>query len=107
MNLSNNDYIKIVKNYGIVLPKTKKGTTNINKTKKLAKKILADKLCTCIKKVTRTSKLRESGAIAICNKSIFTRRNIKHFRFTCKKRNKLLNKKGTKNALEKTKNKIF
>ena len=102
MRLSNQDYITIVKHYGYNIPKNKNNKTNLNKTKKLARDIIVNKLCSCIKKVQKTAKLKEPAAIAICNRSIFSKRNLKHYRFTCKKQ-KLLNKKGKKYALTKTK----
>ena len=105
MNLSNTDYEKIVKHYGYKVPQTKRNKTHLTKTKKLARDILVKKLCQCIKKVQKTSKLKESGAIAICNNTIFTKRNIKHFKFSCKKR-RLLNKKGKKYYLQKTRKRI-
>ena len=102
MRLSNQDYITIVKHYGYDIPKNKNKKPNLNKTRKLAKDIIVNKLCNCIKKVQKSGKLKEPAAIAICNRSIFSRRNLKHYRFTCKKQ-KLLNKKGKKYALTKTK----
>ena len=54
--------------------------------------MLSSKLCKCIKKVQKGSRLTEPGAITVCNKSIFTNRNLKHYRFTCKKKyNRLKN----------------
>lgn len=103
MKLSNKDYIKIVKYYGKSIPLTKKRKVDHVKTRKLAKHILANKLCMCIKKVQKTNKkLKEPAALAICNNSIFKKRNVKQYRFTCKKGPKLLNKKGTNISLSKT-----
>lgn len=107
MRLTNKDYIKIVKHYGRSVPLTKKRRIDNKKTRKMAKQLLANKLCMCIKKVQKSNtKLKEPAALAICNKSIFKNRNIKHYRFTCKKGSKLLNKKGQNYSLSKTSNTI-
>ena len=103
MKLSDTDYITIVKHYGFDIPKTKRNKPHMNKTRKLAKNILANKLCKCIKKVQKSTRLPEPGAISICNKSIFTQRNLKHYRFTCKKKHQLKNKKGESYGLTKLK----
>lgn len=87
MKLTKKDYISILHYYNIPIPKNKTQLTN------LAEKILAQKLCRCIKKVSKKQKIRppkEKGAIAICTKSIFKNRNLKRKKFTCKKKYKLL-----------------
>ena len=107
MKLSNTDYITIVKHYGEKVPMTRKKRVHMRKTKKLAENILANKLCGCIKSVQKTNaRLQESGAIAICNNIIFKNRGLKHYRFTCKKGNKLMNKVGSKTHLTKTRKNI-
>jgi len=55
----------------------------------------------CIKAVQKKSRYKKSRAIAICNNSIFKKRDLKHFRFTCKKK-KFYRKKGTRKILSKT-----
>lgn len=109
MKLTTTDYVKIVKHYGLSVPLFKK-TRKINKkrVKSMAEKVLATKLCRCIKAVSKSSKLPEPSAIAICNKHIFRNRGLKYHRFTCKKRNALHKKKGEKssNKLSKTKRQI-
>ena len=58
-----------------------------NKTlKKKAEKILAAKLCKCIKKVGLKN---EKRSIAICTQSIFTRKGLRRGRFTCRKRERV------------------
>lgn len=107
MKLTKNDYSKIVTHYGYNLPKTRKGTTSINKTRKLALKILANKLCKCIKAVQKTGKnIQENGAISICNKTIFSNRNLKHYNFTCKKKSLLKKRRNYAYALSKTRKNI-
>jgi hypothetical protein len=101
--LTNNDYRKILNFYGIDVPKK----TKTSKVKDMAENILAKKLCRCIKKV-KTDDESESRAIAICNKTIFKNRGLKHYYFTCKKKPKLHHKKGTRRALIKiSKNKSY
>jgi hypothetical protein len=87
--LTKNDYLNILKYYKI---STK--TKNINQIKSTAEDILAKKLCKCIKKVNKSVK-NEPRAIALCKTSVLHKKGIKTFRFTCKKKNKLLPKKGT------------
>ncbi len=65
--------------------------------KKSAEEILAKKLCRCIKKLDK----KEDRPVSICNKSIFTNRNLKYNRFTCKKRPKLIGNKKTRRKLTK------
>ena len=92
MNLSNKDYIKILEFYKINIPNKK-----INKTlRKKAQDILAEKLCRCIKNISKSPK-DERRAISICTKTIFRKKGIKYNKFTCKKGAKLhANKKKQK-----------
>lgn len=82
------DYKKILKYYNITMPKTRL------KTKSMAEKILAEKLCRCIKKVKKKNKLPENRAIGICRNSIFHNRNLNIYQFECKKNAKLRNFKN-------------
>lgn len=106
--LKHADYVKILEHYSVEIPKTKEGKIDHRKTKKQVRQLLANKLCRCIKKVEKGSKrkITEPGSMFICNKSIFTNRNLKHYRFTCKKNKTLKNKKGTNYFLTKTTDKI-
>ena len=65
-------------------------------------------MCKCIKSVEKSNQnLDESGAIAICNNSIFKRRRgLKYNRISCKKGYKFVGNKKTKRKLEKTKKKL-
>ena len=105
MDLSKKDYETILKHYGKRIPRTKSGTSDIRKMKKKIYTLLANKLCRCIKAVQKGKKKKYADriAIAICTKSIFNNRGLKHFRFTCKKKRKLRPKKGTRKILLKTK----
>jgi hypothetical protein len=102
MNLSKNDYKIILDYYGI--SRKSKSDTWI---KTNAENILAEKLCRCIKKIKKKSSFKEPVAIAICKKSIFSRRNIKSGKFSCKKKYKLHKFKGKNNKLKKTRKSIF
>uniref|UniRef100_A0A6C0E4H4 Uncharacterized protein n=1 Tax=viral metagenome TaxID=1070528 RepID=A0A6C0E4H4_9ZZZZ len=79
--ISKKDYIKILEYYNISIPNNNK---NI---KEEAETILANKLCSCIKKVGPSIE-SEPKSIGICTKTIFNNRNMKRGKFTCKKRNK-------------------
>ena len=105
MHLTKDDYEKIVKHYGYTVSKTKKNKRHNIKTRKLARDILVNKLCKCIKTVEKRSRLKETSAIAICNNSIFSKRNIRLYKFTCKKP-RLLTNKGRKYYLKKTQKNI-
>ena len=89
MKLSISDYKKILKFYKLSVPKNKK------KLEKKANKIIADKFCSCIKKVQQ--KFREEGiAIGICTNSVINRKGYKRGKFKCKKRRTINLHKGGK-----------
>ena len=92
MNLSNKDYIKILEFYKINIPNKKKNKT----LRKKAEHILAEKLCRCIKNISKSYK-DERRSISICTKTIFRKKGLKYSKFTCKKGPKLYaNKKKQK-----------
>lgn len=104
MKLNKNDYISILQYYNI-----HHSDKSLIEIKNLAEEIIADKLCSCIKKVKPETK-NESRAIAICRSSIINKKGFKINRFTCKKKTKLFDKKYkiSKNKKSKiSKNKIF
>ena len=67
--LKNKDYISVLKFYKMNIPKSKR------LLKQQAENILNDKLCRCIKKLEPDN---ETKSIAICSKSIFGNKNLKH-----------------------------
>lgn len=75
--ITNNDYKKILLFYNQKINKSAK--TN----KKNAEKILANKLCKCIKSFKLSSELK---SIRICTSKIFKNKGLKRGKFTCKKR---------------------
>tara|TARA_X000000368_G_C22704270_1_gene568143 strand:- start:125 stop:457 length:333 start_codon:yes stop_codon:yes gene_type:complete len=98
--LTHKDYKKILKYYKIKIPRSKK------ETRKKAVKIMGTKLCRCIKKVKKRgqkfTRKRKNPETAICTSSIFTKRGLKHGRFTCKKKYKLYINRKTGKYLNKT-----
>ena len=97
MNLNKEDYLKILDFYNIKYT----NKTSIKNIKSKAEKILAEKLCRCIKKVKPNNPDNESRAIGICRNSVLTRKKIKVGRFSCKNKAKFYKKSKTRNALQK------
>jgi len=82
--LTDNDYKTIIQHYGEKLPRSAK------LRKKLGERLMANKLCSCIKKITRSSRKNKSRSIGICRYSVIKNRGMKFKSFSCKK--KKLNK---------------
>lgn len=80
--LTDNDYKTIILHYGEKLPRTAK------LRKKRGERLMANKLCSCIKKITRSSRKNKSRSIGICRYSVIKNRGMKFKSFSCKK-NKL------------------
>ena len=76
IELTNKDYVSILKYYNINIPKSKR------LLKKRAEKIMAEKLCKCIKKI---DPINEAKSIGICTKTIFNRKGYTREQFKCKK----------------------
>lgn len=98
--ITKSDYIKILKYYDLKVPSK---TEDIKKT---AEKILSEKLCKCIKKVSPDN---EAKAIGVCTRSIFNRKGLTRGNFSCKKEKKHLVFSKTKRKLTvpQTKNKTL
>ncbi len=91
LELTNKDYINILKYYKISIPKSKK------LLKKHAEKIMAEKLCKCIKKIDIND---EAKSIGICTNTIFLKKGFKRGSFQCNNK-----KQSVKiNRLKKNKN---
>lgn len=84
--LTFNDYKHILEFYKKNIPKSKR------LLKLQAEKLLASKLCRCIKKV---DKQNEARAIGICTKTIINNKGFTRGKFTCKKRQQIYLKKKT------------
>ena len=109
MKLTNKDYKSILKFYKVDI-----STLSSKDIKEKAEHYLAVKLCRCIKNmkgksasVTGASATgasatgasatgNEKRAIALCYNSVLKKKNLKVFKFTCKKKVTLLPKKGTR-----------
>ena len=99
MKLSKNEYIEILNFYNI------KFNTNmpLKLLRKSAEKIIATKLCRCIKKI---DKKNEARSIGICTKTIINNKGFTRGKFTCKKKaNITLKKKNITQTLSKSKKK--
>ena len=84
-NLTNKDYKSILKFYN------KKISSSAKINKKKAEKILATKLCRCIKSIKTTN---ENKATRICTSKIFQIKGLRRGKFTCKKRQNVQVKKN-------------
>ena len=89
--LTINDYKHILEFYKKPMPKSKR------LLKQQAEKLLAEKLCRCIKKI---DKQNESRAIGICTKTIINNKGFTRGKFTCKKKQTIILKK--KNSTRKS-----
>lgn len=115
MKLSREDYIKILDYYGI-----KHQGASLTTIKSKAERVLADKLCRCIKRVDNTglngsknnksktsksktskSKNDESRAIAICRDSVLRRKGLTNAgKFSCKPKPRFLKSKTSRLTLK-------
>ena len=84
MKLLKEDYIDILNFYSINFSKD----LPIKLLKKMTEKIIAEKLCRCIKKVPNEG-FPESRAIGICNNSVVQKKNLGIYKFSCKKKKEL------------------
>lgn len=73
--LTNKDYIHILEYYKKSIPKSKR------LLKIEAEKMLASKLCKCIKKIDPKN---EAKSISICTKSVINRKGYSRGKFTCR-----------------------
>ena len=90
MRLNKKDYIDILNYYNI-----SHRNLTLKALKERSEKILATKLCRCIKKVDPEVK-DKPRAIAICNNSVLNKKNLKGPKFTCKRGYKFVkNKDGS------------
>lgn len=91
MKLTNKDYKTILTFYKVDL-----SALSSKEIKSKAEHYLAMKLCKCIKKIKGPKEVNEKRAIAICYNSVLKKKNLKVFKFSCKKKVTLLPKKGTR-----------
>jgi len=90
MKLTRSDYLKILHHYQ---PQTRKGSLaaktrmTMASLKERAHRILAEKLCRCVKSSAASSSSSasdEGRRIAYCTRSIFTNRGLRPHGFRCK-----------------------
>jgi len=94
MRLTTKDYKHILTHYNIPIPKKKTDMAV------LAEKILAGKMCRCIKAISKKQPaIKEGKIIGICTKTIFKKRNLKKKNFTCKKKYSLTGLSKTEKLL--------
>jgi len=82
--MNKSDYIKILQYYNINIPKS----TRLLRLE--AEKIMAEKLCKCIKKI---DPLNEAKSIGICTKTIFNKKGYSRGNFKCKGKSSVTIKK--------------
>ena len=90
--LTNKDYEDILNYYNKTIPKSKR-LLKIN-----AEKLLAHKLCRCIKKIEPTN---EARSIGICTKTIFNNKGYTRGKFKCKGKKYVTFRKTTSNKTRK------
>lgn len=95
VKITTKDYKNILSYYKKPIPSSRKVL------KENAEKILAEKLCRCIKQV---DPVNEAKSIGICTKTIFNSRGFTRGTFTCKGKRKAEFRKTNKNKKQKNKN---
>lgn len=96
--LSRDDYITILKHYGKKVPKGKT-RSKTRRLKQMVERLIAQKLCHCLKAVKKTGKKYKNERIAapICIQSVLKNRGLKLTgRFTCRKKYTLISRKNRK-----------
>ena len=99
-DLTTADYTNILKGYNMEIPRDKK------ELKRKAEKVIAIKLCGCIRKVSNGEKKREPQAIGVCTRSIINIKGYTRSDFKCKRneRKLTLKKKTSKQSNKKGNN---
>ena len=107
MKLTRGDYIKILHHYQPSSRKVRRGMASIStKTvKERAHRILAGKLCRCIKPTRASSSNEEGRRIAYCTRSIFNNKGLRRHGFRCKNSRGVLRPRFT-GDITKTKRKL-
>ena len=91
--LTNRDYVNILKFYHMIIP------TSNRLIKFQAEKIMAEKLCRCIKKIDTKY---EPKSISICSKTVFNNKGLLRGKFSCKTKRFVTIKKMNKTYKRKT-----
>ena len=104
LQLTHNDYKKVLNYYNVPIPKTNK------QTKIHAENILSNKLCKCIQKVKKSIKQRNKSltnkdllrnSVGICRKSVLHNKHVDAYQFLCDKTRKFKNYPNKKYTLKK------
>ncbi len=107
MKLTHGDYVKILHHYqgsdrghdhgrGRVTRKNRKSV------KERAHRILADKLCRCIKATPSSSSGDEGRRVGYCTRSIFNSKGLRSHGFQCKTKNGKLRPRMTRDITKKS-----
>ena len=101
--LSRGDYLMILDHYGEHIPKGRT-RSNTRRLKSTVERLIARKLCNCIKAVKKKGQRfqNERVAIPICIRSVLQARGLRLVgRFTCKRKQRTVTR-SSKNKLIKT-----
>ena len=88
-SLTNEDYVSILHYYNLPIPKLKIDI------KTESEKILAKKLCSCIKKVGQS----EAKSIGTCTRAVFNRKGLNRGTFKCKQKRRVIFTKKHKRSI--------
>jgi len=80
MKLTRGDYLKILHHYQPETRRVASSRMSTTTVKNIAHRILAEKLCRCVK----SSNSEEGRRIAYCSRSIFNNRGMRQHGFRCK-----------------------
>jgi hypothetical protein len=99
LSLTKKEYEVVLNYYNLPYKKS----DNARNIKQKAEKVLADKLCRCIKKVSRKRRTKsENRSIPICKKSILLSKGLTDAGFKCKKSRSIKIRKISKSASSKS-----
>jgi len=85
--LTNSDYKQILEYYEKPIP------NSVRLLRMNAEKIIAEKLCRCIKKVNKPN-MNETRAIGICTKNVVNRKGFTRGKFKCKGKESIVLRKN-------------
>jgi hypothetical protein len=103
MKLTHGDYMKILHHYqGSDHGRGRVTRKNRKSVKERAHRILADKLCRCIKANSSSSSGDEGRRIAYCTRSIFNTKGLRSHGFQCKIKNGKLRPRMTRDVTKRS-----
>ena len=95
MKLTRSDYLKIIHHYQ-PRESNRERRNHLRDVKTRAHRILASKLCRCIKAPNANAAVMESRRIGYCSRAIFNQRGLRHHGFRCKTKRGTLRPKLTR-----------